>query len=51
VDQLLSVPIGVGPARLTIGVVADGLAALQKRIGDETMMWRGVIDKAGIKMD
>jgi len=32
-----------------IDVVADGSAALQKRIDDETQMWRVVISKAGIK--
>lgn len=32
-----------------VEVVADGSVALQKRIGDETQMWRGVIAKAGIK--
>jgi tripartite-type tricarboxylate transporter receptor subunit TctC len=34
-----------------IDVAADGSAALQKRIGDETQMWRGVISKAGIKAE
>jgi len=32
-----------------IEVAAEGSAALQKRIGDDTQMWRGVISKAGIK--
>jgi tripartite-type tricarboxylate transporter receptor subunit TctC len=34
-----------------IEVAADGSAALQKRISDETQMWRGVISKAGIKAE
>jgi tripartite-type tricarboxylate transporter receptor subunit TctC len=34
-----------------IEVAADGSAALQKRISDETQMWRGVIGKAGIKAE
>jgi tripartite-type tricarboxylate transporter receptor subunit TctC len=34
-----------------IAVAADGSAALQKRISDETQMWRGVISKAGIKAE
>lgn len=33
-----------------IDVAADGAAALQKRIIDETQMWRNVIAKAGIKV-
>jgi tripartite-type tricarboxylate transporter receptor subunit TctC len=32
-----------------IDVAADGAAALQKRMREETQMWRGVISKAGIK--
>jgi tripartite-type tricarboxylate transporter receptor subunit TctC len=32
-----------------IDVAADGAAALQKRMNEETQMWRGVIGKAGIK--
>lgn len=34
-----------------INVAADGAAALQKRITDETAMWRKVIKKAGIKVE
>ncbi len=34
-----------------IDVAADGAAALEQRIADETLMWRGVIAKAGIKVD
>jgi tripartite-type tricarboxylate transporter receptor subunit TctC len=34
-----------------IDVVSDGSMALRKRIGDETQMWRGVISKAGIKVE
>jgi tripartite-type tricarboxylate transporter receptor subunit TctC len=34
-----------------IEVAADGSSELQKRIGDETQMWRNVISKAGIKLD
>jgi tripartite-type tricarboxylate transporter receptor subunit TctC len=34
-----------------IDVAVDGSAALQKSIGDETQMWRGVISKAGIKVE
>jgi tripartite-type tricarboxylate transporter receptor subunit TctC len=34
-----------------IDVAADGSAALQKRIDDETQMWRVVISKAGIKVE
>jgi len=34
-----------------IDVTADGSIALQKRIGDETQMWRGVISKAGINVE
>ena len=34
-----------------IDVTADGSIALQKRIGDETQMWRTVISKAGIKAE
>ena len=34
-----------------IEVTADGSLALQKRIGDETQMWRAVISKAGIKAE
>jgi tripartite-type tricarboxylate transporter receptor subunit TctC len=34
-----------------VDVAADGSAALRKRIGDETQMWRGVISKAGIKVE
>jgi tripartite-type tricarboxylate transporter receptor subunit TctC len=34
-----------------IDVSADGSAALQKRIDDETQMWRVVISKAGIKVE
>jgi tripartite-type tricarboxylate transporter receptor subunit TctC len=34
-----------------IDVAADGSTALQKRISDETQMWRGVISKAGIKIE
>jgi len=34
-----------------IEVAADGSAALKKRIEEETHMWRGVIDKANIKVD
>jgi tripartite-type tricarboxylate transporter receptor subunit TctC len=34
-----------------IAVAADGAAALRKRIGDETEVWRDVIGKAGIKID
>lgn len=34
-----------------IEVAADGSSALQKRIGDETQMWRGVINRAGIKVE
>lgn len=34
-----------------IDVTADGSIALQKRIGDETQMWRAVISKAGIKVE
>lgn len=33
-----------------VEVAADGSAALQKRIGDETQMWRDVISKARIKI-
>jgi tripartite-type tricarboxylate transporter receptor subunit TctC len=33
-----------------IEVAADGATALQRRIGDETQMWRDVISKADIKM-
>jgi len=33
-----------------IDVTADGSIALQKRIADETQMWRAVISKAGIKI-
>ena len=34
-----------------IDVAAEGSAALEKRITDETEMWRGVIAKAGIKAE
>lgn len=34
-----------------IAVAADGSAALQKRIRDETAMWREVISQAGIKVE
>jgi tripartite-type tricarboxylate transporter receptor subunit TctC len=34
-----------------IDVAADGSATLQKRIDDETQMWRVVISKAGIKVE
>ena len=34
-----------------IDVAADGSTALQKRIDDETQMWRVVISKAGIKVE
>ena len=34
-----------------IDVAADGSAALQKRISDETQMWRDVISKSGIKVE
>ena len=34
-----------------IDVTADGSIALQKRIGDETQMWRAVISKAAIKVE
>ncbi len=34
-----------------IEVVADGATALQQRIDDETLMWRAVIGKAGIKAE
>jgi tripartite-type tricarboxylate transporter receptor subunit TctC len=34
-----------------IDVTADGSIVLQKRIGDETQMWRTVISKAGIKVE
>jgi tripartite-type tricarboxylate transporter receptor subunit TctC len=34
-----------------IDVVSDGSTALRKRINDETQMWRGVISKAGIKVE
>jgi tripartite-type tricarboxylate transporter receptor subunit TctC len=34
-----------------VDVAADGAAALQKRITDETAMWRDVISKAGIKAE
>jgi tripartite-type tricarboxylate transporter receptor subunit TctC len=34
-----------------IEVAADGSGELQKRIADETQMWRGVMSKAGIKPD
>jgi tripartite-type tricarboxylate transporter receptor subunit TctC len=34
-----------------VEVAADGSGELQKRIGDETQMWRGVMSKAGIKPD
>ncbi|HET7804308.1 MAG TPA: tripartite tricarboxylate transporter substrate-binding protein, partial [Pseudolabrys sp.] len=34
-----------------VDVAADGAAALQKRIADETAMWRGVITRAGIKVE
>ncbi len=34
-----------------IDVTADGAIALQKRIDDETQMWRAVISKAGIKVE
>jgi tripartite-type tricarboxylate transporter receptor subunit TctC len=33
-----------------VEVVADGSSALQRRIGDETQMWRDVVSKAGIKV-
>jgi tripartite-type tricarboxylate transporter receptor subunit TctC len=34
-----------------IDVAVDGSAALLKSIGDETQMWRGLISKAGIKVE
>jgi tripartite-type tricarboxylate transporter receptor subunit TctC len=34
-----------------IDVVADGSAALRRRISDETQMWRDVVSKAGIKLE
>jgi len=34
-----------------IAVEANGSSELQKRIGDETKMWRSVINKAGIKLE
>ncbi len=34
-----------------IDVTADGSIALQKRISDETQMWRTVISKAAIKVE
>lgn len=34
-----------------IDVAADGAAALAKRMNEETQMWRGVISKAGIKVE
>lgn len=34
-----------------IEVEANGSSELQKRIGDETKMWRSVISKAGIKLE
>ena len=34
-----------------IDVAADGSVELQKRISDETQMWRSVISKAGIKLE
>lgn len=34
-----------------IAVAADGSAALRKRIGEETAIWRDVIGKAGIKVE
>jgi len=34
-----------------IDVASDGSTALRKRIDDETQMWRGVISKAGIKVE
>jgi tripartite-type tricarboxylate transporter receptor subunit TctC len=34
-----------------IDVAADGAAALQQRIEDETQMWRDVVATAGIKSD
>ncbi len=34
-----------------IEVAADGSNELQKRINEETQMWRSVINKAGIKLD
>jgi len=34
-----------------IEVAADGSSELQKRIADETQMWRTVISKAGIKLE
>jgi tripartite-type tricarboxylate transporter receptor subunit TctC len=34
-----------------IDVAADGATVLQKRIDDETRVWRGVISKAGIKAE
>ena len=34
-----------------ISVAADGSAALRKRIGEETGIWRDVIGKAGIKVE
>jgi len=34
-----------------IEIAADGSIELQKRISDETQMWRSVISKAGIKLE
>jgi tripartite-type tricarboxylate transporter receptor subunit TctC len=34
-----------------IDVTADGATALEKRISDETQMWRDVVSKAGIKVE
>jgi tripartite-type tricarboxylate transporter receptor subunit TctC len=34
-----------------IEVAADGSSELQKRVDDETQMWRSVISKAGIKLE
>jgi len=38
-------------AALGIDVAADGAAALERRIGDETTMWRDVVAKTGIKIE
>src|SRR5262245_27829936 len=38
-------------AEAGVEVAADGAAELQRRIGDETPMWRDVIARAGIKLE
>jgi tripartite-type tricarboxylate transporter receptor subunit TctC len=34
-----------------VDVAADGSKSLEKKIADETQMWRDVINKAGIKVE